>query len=675
MARNRTKQVVAGRTVPGPPVQLRHEQALEVLRVMWRIRHFELQVVDLYTAGKIRGLAHVYLGEEAVAAGVCAVLRPDDYITSTHRGHGHCLAKGGDPGRMMAELMGRWDGYCHGKGGSMHIAELDLGILGANGIVGGGIPLAVGAALRAQTMHTGQVAVSFFGDGATGTGSFHEGLNLAAVWKLPAVFVCENNQFAEFSPWMNVSPVESVVARAAAYGIPGVLVDGNHVLEVMEAAREAVARARRGLGPTLIEARTFRWSGHYVGDPERYRTKEEVAAWKGKDPVRCFVEVATSRGWLSEAEADQVELDTAREIREAVHFGSASPEPPIETATEGLYAPPVMSHQATVPSEERREITYRDALNEALHEEMARDNRVIVLGEDVGAHGGPFQVTKGLFTEFGPERVRDTPISEDALVGAAVGAAMTGLRPVCEVMYINFMTIAMNSLVNQGSKIRYMFGGKATLPFVVRTQSGVGTASAGQHSDTWEAWFHHVPGLKVVVASTPYDAKGLLKAAIRDDNPVVFIERKRLYNTKGQVPVDDYIIPLGSARCHREGTDLTLIAWGGVLQDALEAAARLNSEGISVEVIDPRTLFPLDRDAILNSVRKTGRVVIAHEAPLRGGVGAELSAMITEEVFDSLEAPVVRVGGKEVPIPFAENLEKAVIPQVDDIVAACGRLL
>lgn len=239
---------------------------------------------------------------------------------------------------------------------------------------------------------------------------------------------------------------------------------------------------------------------------------------------------------------------------------------------------------------------------------------------------------------------------------------------------MNFMAIAMNSLVNQGAKIRYMFGGKATLPFVVRTQSGVGTASAAQHSDTWEAWFYHVPGLKVVVASTPYDAKGLLKAAIRDDNPVVFIERKKLYNTKGRVPLGDYLIPLGSARVHREGTDLTLIVWGGILQEALEAAARLVAEGVSVEVIDPRTLFPLDRDTILNSVKKTGRAVIVHEAPRRGGVGAELSALITEEVFDSLEAPVMRIGGKEAPIPFAENLERVVIPQVEDIVAACRML-
>ena len=392
-----------------------------------------------------------------------------------------------------------------------------------------------------------------------------------------------------------------------------------------------------------------------------------------KDPIPRFVAAASNLGLLTASEAEDIEKEVSGEAEEAVRFAMASPEPPMQTATDGVYAPTPALPVPPLPRNGDRELTYRDALNEALREEMTRDERVVILGEDVGAHGGPFQVTKGLFAEFGPERVRDTPISEDAAVGAAVGAALTGLRPVCEIMYINFMTISMNALVNQGAKIRYMFGGKATLPFVVRTQSGVGTASAGQHSDNWEAWFHHVPGLKVVIASTPYDAKGLLKAAIRDDNPVVFIERKKLYNQKGPVPADEYVIPLGTARIHREGDDLTLIVWGAILHEVLEAAAQLAKEGISVEVIDPRTLFPLDRETILKSVRKTGRAVIVHEAPLRGGVGAEISAIIMEEAFDSLEAPVLRIGGKDTPIPFAENLEKAVIPQTGDILAACRK--
>jgi pyruvate/2-oxoglutarate/acetoin dehydrogenase E1 component/TPP-dependent pyruvate/acetoin dehydrogenase alpha subunit len=640
---------------------------------MLRIRHFESRVVELYKAGKIRGASHVYLGQEAVAAGVCSELRREDYITSTHRGHGHCIAKGGALSRMMAELLGRWDGYCHGKGGSMHIAELELGILGANGIVGAGIPLAVGAALTAQKQKSGQVAVSFFGDGATATGAFHEGLNLAAVWKLPVIFVCENNQYGQFTPWMKVSPVDAVTKRAVAYGMPGVSVDGNDVFQVIHQMRVAVERARAGLGPTLIEARTYRWGGHHIGDAEEYRSKEEVAAWKAEDPIPRFIGAATSLGLLTLAEAEQVEKEVSSEVEEAVRFAMASPEPPIESATDGVYAPTPALPVPPLPRNEERELTYRDALNEALREEMVRDERVVLWGEDVAAHGGVFQVTKRLFMEFGPERVRDTPISEDAIVGAAVGAALTGLRPVCEIMYLNFLTISMNALVNQGAKIRYMFGGKATLPLVVRTQSGVGTARAAQHSDNWEAWFHHVPGLKVVVASTPYDAKGLLKAAIRDDNPVVFIERTRLYNQKGPVPPEEYVIPLGKARIHREGSDLTLIVWGAILQEALEAAAQLAKEGISVEVIDPRTLFPLDHEAILNSVRKTGRAVIVHEAPLRGGVGAEISALIMEQAFDSLEAPVVRVGGKDAPIPFAENLEKSVIPQAADILAACRK--
>ncbi|MDP9265042.1 MAG: alpha-ketoacid dehydrogenase subunit beta [Chloroflexota bacterium] len=318
---------------------------------------------------------------------------------------------------------------------------------------------------------------------------------------------------------------------------------------------------------------------------------------------------------------------------------------------------------------------YAEALNDALRLEMERDPRVIVLGEDIAEHGGAFQVTRGLLAEFGRERVRNTPISEIGIVGTAVGAALTGLRPIVEVMYIDFAGLAMDQLVNQAAQNRFMFGGQARVPMVFRTQGGSGRGNAAQHSKSLEAWFAHVAGLKVVMPSTPADAKGLLTAAIRDDNPVIFIEHKLLYRTKGDVPVGDHIVPLGVARIAREGSDLTIVTWSREAVFSLEAAEVLASEGVDAEVIDIRSLVPLDKGAILSSVRKTHRLLVVHEAIKRGGYGGEIAALAAEEAFDDLDAPPRRLAGSETPIPYAAHLEKGVVPQVEDIVRAAKELV
>lgn len=317
-----------------------------------------------------------------------------------------------------------------------------------------------------------------------------------------------------------------------------------------------------------------------------------------------------------------------------------------------------------------REITYREALKEALREEMKRDERVFLMGEDVGPYGGAYGVTRGLYEEFGEERVRDTAISEAAIAGAAAGAAMTGMRPVAEIMSIDFSTIAMDQLVNIAAKNRYMFGGKTTVPMVMRTQGGTGRGVAGHHSQSLEAWYVHVPGLYVVMPSTPYDAKGLLKTAIRNDNPIMFIEHKLLYGTKGEVPEEEYTVPLGKADIKREGNDVTVVAYSRMVLIALEAAGELEKEGVSLEVIDPRTLKPLDMDMILGSVRKTGRVIIVSEACKTGGVAGEIAAQIMENGFDYLDAPVVRVAAADVPIPMSPVLEEAAVPSVEKIIEA-----
>ncbi len=644
--------------------------ALESLyTTMVRIRRFDEKTTELFSAGLVKGTAHSYVGEEAVAAGACANLREGDYIVGTHRGHGHCIAKGARVDRMMAELMGRADGYCRGLGGSMHIAALDLNILGCNGIVAAGLPIGTGAALAAKLRKTDNVVVAFFGDGGANQGVVHEALNLAAVWKLSAIYLCENNQYALSTATGRTTAGDSIAARAAAYGIPGVRVDGNDVLAVYETVRTAVARARRGEGPTLVEAVTYRWGGHSMrANLPEYRTKEEEREWMERDPIARLGSHLVDGKRATPVRLKELAESVELELDRAVEFAKSSPEPTVELMEASVYAPHAeVSEPATRAG---RELTMAEALNEALQSEMQRDERVFVMGEDVGLIGGIFGVTRGLRERFGEDRVRDTPISEATFVGAGVGAAIAGLRPVVEIQIFDFVALTMDQLVNQAAKFRYMLGGRPTVPLVIRGPQGGGIRLAAQHSQSLEAWFAHVPGLVVVAPATPYDAKGLLVSAIRDDNPVIFLEHKALYATKGAVPEAPYAIPLGKADVKRAGTDVTLVATQAMVSRALAAAGDLEKDGVSVEVIDPRTLVPLDEATILASVARTGRLVIAHEAVKRGGWGAELAALVAERVLDVLDAPIVRVAARNVPMPYNDSLERATIPSQQDIAAA-----
>ena len=642
---------------------------------MRRIRAFEDKTADLFQEGVVKGTAHSYKGEEAIAAGVCATLRDDDIIASYHRGHGHCIAKGARIDRMMAELMGRQTGYCQGLGGSMHIADMELNIMGANGIVGAAMPLATGAGLAARLQGSDRVAVAFFGDGASNQGVFHESLNLAAVWKLPVIFVCENNQYALTTSYRNTTAVAQVSNRAASYEIPGITVDGNDGVEVYLVLREAVDRARAGEGPTLIEAMTYRHGQHSLRvnlqDP---RPEDEREAWMKRDPIQRMEQRLSSEGGFSDDQFDATGREVDEEIETAVTFGRESPEPALQVMLDAVYAPHA-AHSEPGPETERM-LSYPEALNEALEQEMLRDERVFLMGEDVGTTGGIFGVSKGLMERYGAERVRDTPISEATFVGCGVGAAIAGMRPVVEIQIFDFVALTMDMLVNQAAKFRFMLGGKPTVPLVVRGPQGGGIRLAAQHSQSLEAWFTHVPGLVVAAPATPYDAKGLLVAAIRDDNPVVFLEQKLLYlGGTGPVPEELYAIPLGKADIKRAGTDVTVVATSAMVPRALSAATVLERDGISVEVIDPRTLQPLDEETILSSVRKTNRLLIVHEAWVRGGFGAEVSAMVVDKAFDHLDAPIARLGAPHTPMPYNDRLELEVIPSQERIVEAVRGLL
>jgi 2-oxoisovalerate dehydrogenase E1 component len=647
-----------------------------IYRTMLRIRAFDNRTIELFNEGLVKGTAHSYVGQEAIASAVCANLGPSDYVGSNHRGHGHCIAKGANLRKMMAELMGRHEGYCGGIGGSMHIADLELGILGANGIVGAAMPLCTGAALTAKLKKTGGVAVAFFGDGGANQGVFHESVNLAAVWKLPLIFVCESNGYALTTPLIQTTAGGSVAARAAGYGIPGAEVDGNNPEEVFAVFATAVERARKGEGPSIIEAHTYRWGQHSMranlADP---RSKEEYDSWVSRDPVKWVEARILERGLLSEEAMTNLRDEVGAEVEEAVDFGKAGTQPSFQGALDSVYAPIVSTGEE--PREEGdRVLSFTDALNEALFQEMSSDESVILMGEDVGPTGGIFQVSKGLYNAFGGERVRDTPISEATFVGCGVGAALSGLRPIVEIQIFDFVTLTMDMIVNQAAKLRFMLGGGPTVPLVIRGPQGGGVRLAAQHSQSLEAWFAHIPGLVVIAPSTPFDAKGLLISAIRDNNPVIFLESKLLYvGPGGPVPTESYAIPIGKGKIHREGNDVTVVATMAMVPRAIAAADQLAKEGISVEVIDPRTLRPLDEDMILSSVRKTNRLLVVHEAWTRGGFGGEISSLVMEKAFDWLDAPVRRIGAPDMPMPYNDELERTTIPSQARIIEGIREVL
>jgi 2-oxoisovalerate dehydrogenase E1 component len=671
------------------------DDLLTYLRQMREIRNFENSVYDLLGKNIIKGASHLYAGQEAVAVGAIGALRDEDVITSTHRGHGHCHARGDTLAktaeakqvhldRMMAELCGRETGYSRGRGGSMHIADVEKGNLGATGIVGGNIPVATGAALSMKLQKKDNVVLCFFGDGAGNTGNFHESLNMASVWKLPVIYIVENNLYGMSVPFERASGCQNVADRGCAYCIPGEVVNGMDVLEVRSAVEKAIERARNGEGASLIECKTYRWYGHSRSDPRAYRTKEEEQQWRDRDPIPALEKRMLEAGLVTQEELDAIEKAADQAVEHAVEFALDSPFPSPEGLYDDVYVPTSYSpaqiekerqlRESTRSNPDMRQIRYWEALVEAFREEMTRDPNVFIFGEDVGLYGGAYGATRGLFEEFGKDRVIDRPISEAAIAGAAVGAAMTGMRPAAEIMYVDFTPLAMDQIANQGAKNRYMFGGKTRVPMVIRTEGGAGRSIAAHHSQSLEALWTHFPGIYVVMPATPYDAKGLLKEALRNDNPVMFIEHKMLYGNKGPVPEEEYTIPLGVADIKRPGKDITLISYSRMVLRALEAAEKVAADGIDVEVIDLRSLKPLDIDTILESIKKTGRVIGVTEAYKTGSFLSELFTLINELAFDYLDAPMIRVASADVPVPMAETLEDAAIPGVERIEAAIRQL-
>jgi len=720
-------------------------EAVAILEDMLIIRELEEMIVKLRSGAydpirdfNYRGPTHVSVGQEGTAAGACCALQLPDNITSTHRGHGESLAKGTVAIRQMTdaqlrrrvpncqssrhedlvqaaleehvyrticELFGKDDGYCRGRGGSMHIADFSVGHLGANAIVGGGVPIATGAALANRYLRRGNVVCCFAGDGAYANGVVLESLNFAAQAQftnhlasglkagLPIVFLIVNNHYGmTHRSDDEVMGVDHIARRAAGFAdnnMHAEVVNGMNVLAVRDAVLRGAKLCREGKGPVLLDASCYRYWGHSLSDPRNeYRTKEEEAAWKAIDPIQSFKKELLDAGVLDAAGLDAVEKRVVARNASAARRAAAAADPDAKDVLKFMYTD---TKCETVPAEFAKvelcgplpqikrvkgELTYKDALKEALAEEMARDRRVIFYGEDVADYGGAFKVTKGLLEAFGRDRVFNTPISEACICGTGCGAAMNGLRPVVELMYFDFALMSSDQISNQAAKWHYMSGAQTEVPLVIRASAGAGKGYGGQHSQTLESVFCHIPGMYVVYPATPADAKGMLKAAIRDNNPVLFVESQALYSLKGPVPEGDYLVPLGVANVAREGADITLVAWGPLVHDCLKAADQLKKEkNVSAEVIDLRSLVPLDLETALRSVKKTGRCVVASQAIQIGSYTGEIASSISEAAFDYLDAPVMRVGAKNGIAPQSHILEAAFLPNANDILTAANAIL
>ncbi len=708
------------------------KEAVRLFESMLYIREFEEMIIKLkskkftpFDGFQFIGATHLSIGQEAVATGTMSALHADDYITSTHRGHGHSIAKvlfriysmtrdelvsfldvpgSGESDdslleqavslhlfKTMAELFGKEEGYCRGRGGSMHIADFHSGHLGANAIVGGSMAIAAGAGLCSHFLKSNKVVACMVGDGAANNGICHESMNFTAMPQFgagfPVIFIFENNQYGMSGQQSGeVAGVKYLSRRGVGFNEQNMHArteSGMHVLAVRNAVLEAAGICRKGSGPVLLEFKTYRYAGHSLSDKRMtYRTAEEEEEWLKFDPLLLYKKELLDNKVMTESSIDDLANKVKNMVEEVTIKAANASDPAPGSISEGLFSSTTSEglgdkHRTLKtfkePKKFRRDsggrILYRHAVIEGLMEEMERDDRVILYGEDVAEYGGAFQATVGLYDIFGRNRVFNSPISESAIIGTALGSAMTGLRPVAEIMYIDFILMTGDQLGNQVAKTKYMFGGKAKIPLVIRTTIGGGKGYAGQHSQSLEAFPAQFPGLKVVIPYTAYDVKGLLKTAIRDDNPVFFIEHQHLYVEKGVVPEEEYTIPFGKGIVRREGKDITLVSYSHQLKACIEAAGILEKEdSVDVEIVDPRTLVPLDVDMIVGSVNKTGRAVVVVQAPGRGSFGEHIINKIQEHAFESLKGPVKLISAYEVPPPMSAPLERENLPDAAKIV-------
>ncbi|MHB9034257.1 MAG: alpha-ketoacid dehydrogenase subunit alpha/beta, partial [Anaerolineae bacterium] len=684
-----------------------------LLRMLWLVhlvRDFETAVLDLKDADLVHGPAHTSIGQEAVAAAVAEVLHKGDYVGSTHRAHGHFVAKAlacyapvgyqplSDPltepmqtavDRTLAEIMGLRDGWCGGRGGSMHLYDGKSGNLGSNAIVGGGIPLATGAAWAQRFLGKDSLVVSIFGDGAINQGCFHEVANMAALWDVPVIYLVENNLYAVGTGTDVSSCLADLGQRSLSYGIDSLIVDGMNPVALYLALKEVTERIRQQPHPFFIEAKTYRFfhhAGRIPGSAFGYRDKQEEDDWLKRDPRQTLPKQMIEAGLLSEAE-NQILMNRAQDaVSHALDFCSAiengkriipeSKWPPAESVLTDVRAPaPKLTNVLPIESAvEQKEITYVQAISSVTLRAMERDSHVIVMGEEVAnLRGGAYGATRGI-KEVYPNRLINTPISETGFVGMGGGAAAAGLHPVVEIMFPDFALMASDQLFNQIGKLRHMYGGQISFPYILRTRVAIGYGYGGQHSMDPAGIFAQFPGWRVLAPSTPYDYIGLFNTAMACQDPVLIMEHGLLYADVGMVPANslDFQVPYGQAKIVREGSDVTVLTYLLEVKPCLAAAEELAKKGLSAEVIDLRTLdyTGMDYETIGNSLRKTGSLLIVEQAPHSLGIGGRLADEVQRRFFDYLDCPIGRLTGLDLPNPVSRKLEQAVIPSSNQILDA-----
>ena len=634
---------------------------------MLEIRLMEERILELRRQDLVAGSVHTCVGQEVVPAAVCSLLDDRDRVSSTYRGHGWALAAGIPTEAVMAEIMGKATGINGGRGGSAYMNSYAHGFIGENSIVGAGTPIAGGVAMGLVTAGKGGVSVVSIGDGATNQGAVHEAIVFAIARKLPVIFVCENNTWSEMTPISETVPNTSLAERAQGYGMAADSVQGTNIEAVLAAASAAVARARAGDGPTFLEVHVPRLLGHYNADIEHYRTEEDRAAHRARDPLEALAQHLRSRNIVTSEGLAQLHQQVEAKVAAAETAALSAPTPDPATAADHVISASTGATQGSLPTT-GTEMAYGLAVNKALMEEMAARPNLISFGEDIGVAGGTFGVTRNLQKQFGADRIFDTPISEAAILGGALGASLEGLIPVVEIMWSDFLLVAFDQIANQLANVRYISGGTASAPVTIRMQQGITPGSCAQHSQSLEALIAHIPGIKVGLASNPHDAYMMTRAAIADPDPVVVIESRALYLGTAMVDTSLPVESVGGARIHREGTDITIISWGRMVNLVREAAEQLATEGIQATVVDLRWLNPLDEAAIVAAVEATrGKVMVVHEANLTGGFGGEIAARLADTHFHLLDGPVRRVALPDVRVPSSTALSGVLMPNVDQI--------
>ena len=657
-----------------PPRHVPEAERLARYRALRVPRAVEDKMLRLIRQNRISKWFSGY-GQEAIAVGCALAAEDRDWLLPMHRNLGLWTTRGVPLRPLFCQLMGREGGFTNGRDRTFHFGLPETRIVGMISHLAAMLPVADGLGLAAQLRGDDAVAIAFTGEGATREGDFHEALNLAAVWTLPVVFVVENNGYGLSTPTADAIPVEDVADAAAGYGMRGEVVSGNDLDAVLAVVGDAIARARRGEGPTLVEMKTFRVRGHEEASGTKYVPDGLITEWSQRDPVDGYRQRLVESG-IDAADLDRVDAEVEAEIEEVAEWALTQPEvtSTAEREVADVFSPPAPAPAGTGKVLVEDDVRFIDALSAGLADAFEADDRTLLMGQDVADYGGVFKVTDGFVDRFGAERIRNTPIIESGALGCALGLALDGYRPVVEMQYADFITCGFNQIVNNLATTHYRWG--APVPVTIRAPFGGGIGAGPFHSQSPEAWFCHVPGLKVVVPATPADAKGLIRSAIEDDNPVLVFEHKALYRSlRGPVPTGEHRVEIGKARVVRSGSDLTVVTWGVGVQWALALADGLADEGAEVEVVDLRTLVPWDREAVLASVEKTGRLLVLHEAARTGGFGAEIAAEVAEAAFVHLDAPPVRVGGADLPIPFSKAIEADVYSARARLADAARRVL